>query len=278
MRSLRTSSIASIVEMLNPLLHLDPVQHLPPEITFLSYLNPETLLRCSTLSLAWRNRVLDSPLWKLLFRLEGWNSNFPQVRAFEELEKLKRVSNKQRERKTRPRAVEDMDYDKPSNKKRVRDRQLFGDGPSPDHSIHDKLEPLSIGGSVAGGSSWSDQHGPIEADNSPVKEEDQMEGISFDNALIPSSADTPHEGRTAGPGQNSTLFRTLDMSGTPAAPRPRSSDKLAVSLQTEAKTRRQLERRTLLQLSATTSGPPRRSPHGVRVYDTILREVPCQWE
>jgi F-box and WD-40 domain protein 1/11 len=220
MRSLRTSSIASIVEMLNPLLHLDPVQHLPPEITFqiLSYLNPETLLRCSTLSLAWRNRVLDSPLWKLLFRLEGWNSNFPQVRAFEELEKLKRVSNKQRERKTRPRAVEDMDYDKPSNKKRVRDRQLFGDGPSPDHSIHDKLEPLSIGGSVAGGSSWSDQHGPIEADNSPVKEEDQMEGISFDNALIPSSADTPHEGRTAGPGQNSTLFRTLDMSGTPVLP------------------------------------------------------------
>jgi F-box and WD-40 domain protein 1/11 len=206
--------------MLNPLLHLDPVQHLPPEITFqiLSYLNPETLLRCSTLSLAWRNRVLDSPLWKLLFRLEGWNSNFPQVRAFEELEKQNRVSNKQKERKTRPRAAEDMDYEKPSSKKRVRERQLFGDGQSSDHSIHDKLEPLSIGGSVAGGSSWSEQHGLVEADNSPVKEEDRMEGVSFDSALVPSSADTPQGGRIVGSSQSSTLFRTLDMSGTPVLP------------------------------------------------------------
>jgi F-box and WD-40 domain protein 1/11 len=220
LRSLRTSSIAGIVEMLNPLLHLDPVQHLPPEITFqiLSYLNPETLLRCSTLSLAWRNRVLDSPLWKLLFRLEGWNSNFPQVRAFEELEKQNRVSNKQKERKTRPRAAEDMDYEKPSSKKRVRERQLFGDGQSSDHSIHDKLEPLSIGGSVAGGSSWSEQHGLVEADNSPVKEEDRMEGVSFDSALVPSSADTPQGGRIVGSSQSSTLFRTLDMSGTPVLP------------------------------------------------------------
>jgi F-box and WD-40 domain protein 1/11 len=216
LRSLRTSSIAGIVEMLNPLLHLDPVQHLPPEITFqiLSYLNPETLLRCSTLSLAWRNRVLDSPLWKLLFRLEGWNSNFPQVRAFEELEKQNRVSNKQKERKTRPRAAEDMDYEKPSSKKRVRERQLFGDGQSSDHSIHDKLEPLSIGGSVAGGSSWSEQHGLVEADNSPVKEEDRMEGVSFDSALVPSSADTPQGGRIVGSSQSSTLFRTAIAAAT----------------------------------------------------------------
>jgi F-box and WD-40 domain protein 1/11 len=207
--------------MLNPLLHLDPVQHLPPEITFqiLSYLNPETLLRCSTLSLAWRNRVLDSPLWKLLFRLEGWNSNFPQVRAFEETEKQKRAVNKQRERKTRPRAAEDMDYDKPSSKKRVRERQLFGDGPSSDHSIHDKLEPLSIGGTVAGSSAWSEQHGQVEADDSPtVKEDDQMEGLSFDNALVPATAESQRERRTAGAGPQSTLFRALDMSGTPVQP------------------------------------------------------------
>ncbi|CBY00345.1 hypothetical protein LEMA_P014750.1 [Plenodomus lingam JN3] len=180
LRSLRTSSIAGIVEKLNPLLHLDPVLHLPPEITFqiLSYLNPETLLRASTLSRAWRSRVLDSPLWKLLFRLEGWNSNFPQVRAYEEGERQKRAECKEKERKTRPRAAEDMDYDKPSSKKRVRERQLFGDGLSSESSILNTLEPLSISGSAA--SVWGEQHGSVEADEGPViKTEDKMEDVSF---------------------------------------------------------------------------------------------------
>lgn len=184
LRSLRTSSIAGIVEKLNPLLHLDPVIHLPPEITFqiLSYLSPETLLRASTLSRAWRNRVLDSPLWKLLFRLEGWNSNFPQVRAFEEGERQKRAEFKEKERKTRPRAAEDMDYDKPSSKKRVRERPLFGGSAPSESGIHDTLAPLSIGGST-GTPSWGEQHGPVEADDSPpTKTEDKMEGISFDGA------------------------------------------------------------------------------------------------
>ncbi|KAF1829253.1 WD40 repeat-like protein [Decorospora gaudefroyi] len=183
LRSLRTSSIAGIVEKLNPLLHLDPVLYLPPEITFqiLSYLKPETLLRASTLSRAWRERVLDSPLWKLLFRLEGWNSNFPQVRAYEEVQRQKRAQFKEKERKTRPRAPEDMEYDKPSHKKRVRERQLFGDGSASESSIHNTLEPLSIGGSA--GNAWGEQHGPVEADDSPsVKSEDKMEGISFHGA------------------------------------------------------------------------------------------------
>ena len=134
--------------------------------------------------------MLDSPLWKLLFRLEGWNSNFPQVRAYEEGERQKRAEFKEKERKTRPRAAEDMDYDKPSSKKRVRERQLFGDGPSSESGIHNTLEPLSIGGS-AGGNAWGEQHGPVEADDSPViKAEDKMEGISFHGA---SSAVSPTE-------------------------------------------------------------------------------------
>lgn len=63
---------------------------------------------------------MDSPLWKLLFRLEGWNSNFPQVREYEETERQRRAGFKEKERKTRPRAAEDMDLDKPSSKRRVR--------------------------------------------------------------------------------------------------------------------------------------------------------------
>ncbi|KAF2704438.1 WD40 repeat-like protein [Pleomassaria siparia CBS 279.74] len=185
LRSLRTSSIAGIVEKLNPLLHLDPVIHLPPEITFqiFSYLNPETLLRASTLSRTWRTRVVDSPLWKLLFRLEGWNSNFPQVRAFEDAEKLKRVD---KGRKTRPRAAEDMEYEKPSTKKRLRERPLFGDGTSYDNGIHDKLEPLSLSGSKDGQAIWAEQYPAVEADDkSTVKAEDRMEGIAYQDFSPP---------------------------------------------------------------------------------------------
>jgi F-box and WD-40 domain protein 1/11 len=161
------------------------VLYLPPEITFhiLSYLKPETLLRASTLSRAWRNRVLDSPLWKLLFRLEGWNSNFPHVHAFEQAARQKRAEFREKERKTRPRAADDMDCDKPSNKKRARERHLFGDGAASDHSIHDELEPLSSGSSAGASTSWGEQHGPVEADDSPaVRIDDTMEGLSFDNA------------------------------------------------------------------------------------------------
>ncbi|KAL6158752.1 hypothetical protein ACJBU6_02853 [Exserohilum turcicum] len=183
LRSLRTSSIAAIVDKLNPLLHLDPVIHLPPEITFqiLSYLSPETLLRASTLSRAWRERVLDSPLWKLLFRLEGWNSNFSQVRAYEESQRQKRAEFKEKERKTRHRAAaEDTDYGKPSHKKRVRDRQLFGDGTLLDSGAQNVADPLTT---RAAGSTWGEQHGTVEADDSPsAKSEDKMEGVSFHDA------------------------------------------------------------------------------------------------
>jgi F-box and WD-40 domain protein 1/11 len=170
------------VEKLNPLLHLDPVIHLPPEITFqvFSYLNPETLLRASTLSRTWRTRVVDSPLWKLLFRLEGWNSNFPQVRAFEDAEKLRQEEKKEKGRKTRPRAAEDTDHEKPSTKKRLRERPLFGDGTSSDNGIHNKLEPLTLNGSHESQNIWGEQHSAVEADDSPAsKMEDKMEGIDY---------------------------------------------------------------------------------------------------
>ncbi|KAH6633452.1 hypothetical protein C7974DRAFT_171875 [Boeremia exigua] len=162
LRTLRTASIAGIVEKLNPLLHLDPVMYLPPEITFqiLSYLEPQTLLQASTLSRAWRIRVMDSPLWRLLFRLEGWNANFAQVHEYEETERQRRTSFREKERKTRPRAAEDMDLDKPSSKRRVRgERQLFGDGLPRENS-------------------WGEQHGTVEADDgSSARADDQMEGV-----------------------------------------------------------------------------------------------------
>jgi F-box and WD-40 domain protein 1/11 len=124
--------------------------------------------------------VVDSPLWKLLFRLEGWNSNFPQVRAFEDAEKLRQEEKKEKGRKTRPRAAEDTDHEKPSTKKRLRERPLFGDGTSSDNGIHNKLEPLTLNGSHESQSIWGEQHSAVEADDSPAfRTEDKMEGISY---------------------------------------------------------------------------------------------------
>ena len=122
---------------------------------------------------------MDSPLWKLLFRLEGWNSNFPQVREYEEAERQRRAGFKEKERKTRPRAIEDMDLDKPSSKRRVRgERQLFGDGPSAEVGIRDGLEPLSLSGPAQGQTGWGEQHGQVEADEGGSgRAEDQMEGV-----------------------------------------------------------------------------------------------------
>jgi F-box and WD-40 domain protein 1/11 len=145
---------------------------------------------------------LDSPLWKLLFRLEGWNSNFTEVRAYEEAQKQKRLEGKEKERKTRPRAAEDMEYDKPSSKKRARERPLFGDGPAENN----------MADSGGANSSWSEQHGLVEADDSPtVRAEDQMEGLSFENA---SSTETQQDRRLAATGGSSEP----DLSGIPVHP------------------------------------------------------------
>ena len=137
-----------------------------------------------------------------MFRLEGWNPNFPQVRAFEEGERQKRTEFKEKERKTRPRAAEDMDYDKPSSKKRVRERPLFGDGSPSESSIRSTLEPLSINNNNTRPSdshAWGEQHGPVEADDSPTtRTDDRMEGISFHGGMASPSDTTRRERRQTG--------------------------------------------------------------------------------
>jgi F-box and WD-40 domain protein 1/11 len=137
---------------------------------------------------------MDSPLWKLLFRLEGWNSNFPQVRAYEEGERHRRAEKKEKERKTRPRAAvdssEDMETDKPSSKKRSREKPLFGD-PSADGEIKNGLEPLSLDGTSR--YPWAEQHGVVEADASSSSQ-DQMEGISY-NGTSPLASPTGEASR-----------------------------------------------------------------------------------
>ncbi|KAL9620636.1 MAG: hypothetical protein Q9160_004890 [Pyrenula sp. 1 TL-2023] len=81
LRTLKTSSIAAVVERLTPLLHMDPVQKLPAEITanVFNYLEATTLLAASLSSKEWRSRILDFQLWKRKYSDQGWGADFESI-------------------------------------------------------------------------------------------------------------------------------------------------------------------------------------------------------
>lgn len=117
LRTLRTSTVAAVVERLTPLLHMDPVVNLPPEITFeiFSYLDPKSLVAASAASRSWRNRIFDSRLWRDLYLREGWLVDFDAIRKFEQEHS---ESASPHTRKCRTRQV-DSDVGEPKLKKRV---------------------------------------------------------------------------------------------------------------------------------------------------------------
>ncbi|KAL4788122.1 WD40-repeat-containing domain protein [Aspergillus varians] len=117
LRTLRTSTVAAVVDRLSPLLHMDPVLKLPPEITaeIFSYLDPQTLLTASLASHAWRNRIFDSRLWKELYIDEGWRVDSDAIRAFEQDQS---GFPSPQSRKSRSRYA-DTDLGEPKQKKRV---------------------------------------------------------------------------------------------------------------------------------------------------------------
>lgn len=117
LRSLSTTALAGLVERLNPLLHMDPVVKLPPELTsqIFSYLEPRTLLNATLASRSWRSRILDSGLWRVLYIDEGWRVDTKAIRRYE-LEHSEVPSPQSR--KSRPRHSE-SDLGEPKHKKRV---------------------------------------------------------------------------------------------------------------------------------------------------------------
>ncbi|KAL1297211.1 hypothetical protein AAFC00_004779 [Neodothiora populina] len=151
-RSLRTSSIASIVERLNPLLHKDPAMTLPPEITALIflYLPPVDLLRSAISSKAWRERALDSNLWRVLFTREGWSANMNQVRAAEAMEARRRATLTRHTSPKAPRRKRDLDSEGTGSTKRARES-----------SSH---QTISGGPGESASEGWREQHGTLEAD------------------------------------------------------------------------------------------------------------------
>ncbi|EPS33505.1 hypothetical protein PDE_08467 [Penicillium oxalicum 114-2] len=117
LRSLPTATLAGIVEHLTPLLHMDPVVKLPPELTFqiFSYLEPRQLLTASLASRSWRSRILDSGLWRVLYINEGWRVDVRAIRNFEQ-EQSEALSPQTR--RARPQCS-DPDLSEPKQKKRV---------------------------------------------------------------------------------------------------------------------------------------------------------------
>lgn len=78
--------MAAVVERLAPMLHIDPVEKLPPEITseIFSYLDPGSLLTASLASRSWRDRIFDSRLWRELYTKEGWRVDIDAIRKYEQ--------------------------------------------------------------------------------------------------------------------------------------------------------------------------------------------------
>lgn len=88
----------------------------------------------------------------------------------------------------------EMDTDKPSTKKRIREKGLFGDGAG-NGGIQEGLAPLSLEGASQSRYPWAEQHGQVEADEGPsVRSEDQMEGVSY-NTESPLASPTAESSR-----------------------------------------------------------------------------------
>jgi F-box and WD-40 domain protein 1/11 len=183
MRSLPTSRIAAIVERLNPLLHIDPVLRLPPEITaqIFFYLDSQSLLTASTLSRSWRARALDSQLWRYLFAAEGWNANINQVWHFEDAQR-EREAEKQRERKSRARPADAVsDAESKSPKKRARESGGFISDDQDTHMVS------ADSNNEFPATQWSEQHGMVEADDDE-RMEDVINYDETSNSRLPLSS------------------------------------------------------------------------------------------
>ena len=142
LRTLRTSNIAAVVERLTPLLHMDPLEKLPPEVTsqIFSYLDAETLLTASMASRTWRIRVMDAMLWQYLYRKEGWALDEKEIKIFEDSHN---AIVRQEFRKARAQLS-----GQPSLKKRATSDWMDSRGRKVSADV----------------SSWREQHGVIEAD------------------------------------------------------------------------------------------------------------------
>ncbi|KAK2785284.1 hypothetical protein FQN51_003830 [Onygenales sp. PD_10] len=175
LRTLRTSTVAAVVDRLTPLLHMDPVLKLPPEITaeIFAYLDPYTLLTATLASKSWRARILDSRLWRQLYIQDGWGFDVDAIEKFEE-KRSKAMLAQNRKSRTRQ---SDTDMGQPKLKKRVPPSWI-------DSRRNSRPETNTM---TDASPPWNEQHGTVEAD-----------GTSNTEARHTPDAEGDHEMRDAG--------------------------------------------------------------------------------
>ncbi|OAL23757.1 hypothetical protein AYO20_10903 [Fonsecaea nubica] len=175
LRTLRTSKIAAVVERLTPLLHLDPLEKLPPEITsqVFSYLDAETLLTASLVSKTWRARIMDTMLWQELYKREGWGLETKEVGKFESA--LMRQDAKR---------ARTLLSGQPQLKKRATSDWLESKGRKVSADV----------------SQWKEQHGVIEADEDMKSESSDDQEMQDAPTSIHNSPQRPNKRQSADSG------------------------------------------------------------------------------
>ncbi|PKY02568.1 WD40 repeat-like protein [Aspergillus campestris IBT 28561] len=186
LRTVRTSTVAAVVDRLAPLLHMDPVFKLPPEITseIFSYLDPHTLLTASLASRAWRGRIFDSRLWRDLYIGEGWRVDIDKIHSFEQAHS---GLPSPQSRKSRPRHT-DTDSEEPKQKKRVPPSWL--DSRSTDASLQDNGPHAMAEADTEGDYHMSDA---LIDRSFPSSAEDQSLGRTGSSSSSSSSRDSQSE-------------------------------------------------------------------------------------
>jgi F-box and WD-40 domain protein 1/11 len=178
LRTLRTSTIATVMERFTPLLHMDPVVKLPAEIAvqIFSYLDADGLLTASLASRMWRARAVDTMLWQALYRQQGWGLEYNELRAFESMQRRPLLRAEFRNPRPSRASAGPGSRGQPQLKKRVTSDWLQSRG-----------RRLS-----ADVSQWREQHGAIEADTDMMQCEtpdQEMHDAPLDN--VPDSPPRP---------------------------------------------------------------------------------------
>lgn len=142
-RTLPTSNIASLVDRLVPILHLDFIQLLPSELSLqiLSYLPVRSLLNASLASRTWRRFAMEPRLWRDLYHGAGWEENSAEVRLFEtEMQQQVAAKRKAEEQRDEEKKLRDL-------ARRNIDRFRSGPGSQGESSASDSSGgPMDISG------------------------------------------------------------------------------------------------------------------------------------
>ena len=202
LQTLRAANIAAVVDRLHPLLHLDPMERLPVEITaqVFGHLDAATLLTASLASQTWRSRILDSELWKRLFAGQGWGTDARQLKAYNEFQEHAKS------RKGKSRALEESGG-QPQLKKRATE------------DLVDSRGQLS-----ADVSQWREQHGQIEADTDAQSQSSDQEMPDVTSSQSSPSRPNKRHSRDSGDEMDG-----LQLNGSTMAQvsRPRSTSEIA---------------------------------------------------